>query len=76
MTYFVICQDDDGEVFVDKLTKEQLLEHLNEYYWGDSEIFSDLPDFDLAAWHSGLLIIKGEIVVPRAVEKITSFEVD
>lgn len=66
--YFVIHATEDGEVYINKYLKEDLEKKLDEHYWGDVvKIFGLIPDLSR---ESGLLIIKGEIVVPAAVEVV------
>lgn len=76
MTYFVIDTSADGDHYIEALTKEQLAGRLNNHDWGDDPKFLDgLPEFNMNYWGNSTLIIKGEIVVPKAKEKITIYEV-
>lgn len=75
--YFVIsnCK---GETTVESLNKEQLTTGLNNKAWGDNVVFMDkIPEFDTNYWSGGaVLIIKGDIIVPRPVEYVIKLEVD
>lgn len=75
MNYFVLSSTEDG-MTISILNKESLETRLAEKYWGeDIEIFTSAPDKDPMYWPAGLLIIKGEVIVPKAVEVVTKFEV-
>lgn len=66
----------DGEVSLSKLSKERLLECMDEEYWGPSPPFKEMEDtHDLAA-EAGILIIKGQPVEPRAKKIISEWDID
>lgn len=69
--YFVISLNENGEAGCIKLTKDTLLKRLNENYWGSLPALEFLPEnwkHDMGGGPEGLLIIKGKIVVPKAVK--------
>lgn len=83
--YYVI-QAGEGGVGVEELTKEELLKHLNDEdpYWGSDAEFSDsLPQErygrESRSWDMrstrGVVIVKGEIVVPKPKQVVTEFEI-
>ncbi len=76
-TYFVI-HNGDGDTTVTEHTKEDLLEKLEEGYWGtDTKAMHKLPDdMDTNYWGEQLLIIKGEVVSPRAKKVVTEMDID
>ena len=71
MTYFVIHATEDGDVHITPLSKDELEARLNDQYWGDAKIFDCVPDLALNA---GLIIVKGEVVVPRSVKVVEKVE--
>lgn len=75
--YFVIFCTKDGDVSVKKYTRPELLRALEN----PKENFATIrfiermpPDPDPLYWEPGLLVIRGEIVVPHLREKILSCE--
>jgi len=77
-TYFVI-RNSDGDTTVNAVSKEELLEQIEEGEYGKEGkgILSFLPDnTDTNYWGDGILIIKGKIVVPRGEFVITKFNIE
>ena len=73
--YFVITNH-DGDPSIDSLSRETLMERLNEKYYGDIEFKSldwlldnSMENLD------GAILIKGEVVVPQAKETVVEFDV-
>ena len=77
MTYFVICNS-DGDTTVSRMTAEELKKALNDKDWGENPEFitpDEKCDDDTNYWAGGMMIIKGEIIVPQAKQTITEYEV-
>jgi hypothetical protein len=80
MNYYVIYMNDDVEVRTHgPLTREELLARLtpdtsgNAYYGGMTPCDRFPADLnDIAGKH--IVIIKGDVVVPRAVATVTKYE--
>lgn len=72
--YFVIHGNEDGEPTIERLTKLQLELRLNDNYYGSPKIYPELQARDLINL-DGLIIIKGETVMPRAAVKVEKWEV-
>jgi len=73
--YFVI-NNNEGDTRVNMITKQELLERVNEHYWGHCEYLSEVPqERDTNYWGVSVLIIKGEVVVPTAKEKVIEYEI-
>lgn len=70
--YFVVYNS-DGDTYVKHVTEEQLTKQLNENYYG-REVINRIDNDDTNYW-DGMLIIKGEICVPKKVEVVTKYEV-
>ena len=68
-TYFVISNS-DGDTRVRQLTKSELLSELED----GLEYSSVIKDHDPNYWGYESIIIKGEIITPRPVEKIVTYE--
>jgi hypothetical protein len=73
MSYFVLCQSEDGDVSFEKLSREELETRLAEEYWGSQPIFDQPPTGYIADSPLGILIISGEIVVPEPKEVVTEW---
>ena len=77
--YFVISNM-DGDTIVQHLTKEELLnalgsdEESNEF-GPDLGFIENLKKGDTNEWGYNILIIKGEIVIPKPKKIITAFDV-
>lgn len=82
VTYFIISADGDGDIRITSETRDGLLKRLNPDEHGDIElmaadVLAALPDtIDVQYWDGPFaLIIKGEIVTPKAKEVVTRFEI-
>ncbi len=79
--YFVITTTEDGDVYLQELEKEMLLNEMTPVD-GHAELeaanirttiergFENLTD------RGGTFIIKGELVVPTPIEVVKTFEID
>jgi hypothetical protein len=76
-TYFVISNS-DGDTHVEELTKEKLLERIEEGYYGSGRgILKKIPEnTDTNYWGENILIIKGQIVAPTAEEVVTKYNIE
>lgn len=78
MDYFVITNS-DGDTQIERLTGAQLRERLAQSYWGEAEprFYDTVFDrTDPAYWNDGtLLIIRGDVFVPQAVQRTTEWSV-
>lgn len=74
--YFII-NNSDGDTTVKTVSKEELLEDLDNGDYGENPIFLDsIPQSDTNYWgEKGYLIIKGSIVTPNAKQVITKHEI-
>lgn len=76
MKYYVI-KNSDGDTYVEEIDKQELLNRLDpeDPYYGTLEFLKTIPkNGDTNYWGDKLLIIKGEIVVPKAIEVATKYE--
>ena len=76
--YFFLVVTEDGDVYLDALSKDDLLSRMEEYsleYLG-----KEIPDSNVLYWGSqGMpraIIIKGKIVIPNTVEVITEYDIE
>ena len=76
--YYLIRSNDDGEVYVDVMDRETLLERLkDEGYYGPIEFMAREPGNDPSYWgERQVLLIKGKAVVPQSVSRVTEFDVE
>ena len=73
--YYVI-HNGEGDTTVDELTKEELLKRLNERWYGDIPCMKSVPEDSTDYWGARLLVIKGKVVTPLPVEKVTEYDVE
>ena len=77
MPYFVI-HNFEGETDVEQISREELKNRLtgdDESYYGQEGFLSKIKETDTNYWGRNLLIIKGEIVVPKPIKIVEAFEV-
>lgn len=75
--YFVI-RNSDGDTSICQMTAEELKKALQEDDWGSNPDFikpDSKYDRDTNYWGRKLMIIKGEIIVPKAKQTVTEYEV-
>ena len=74
--YYVI-HNGDGDTTVEELSKDELLERLKEYYYGEVDVIKKMPEErDTNYWDENILIIKGNIVSPVEKKIITEFDIE
>ncbi len=77
MTDYILIRNSEGDTYVTKLTEAELLERIEEQYWGSAVKFlSNVPkDADTNMWpEDAILIIACNIIVPQPVEIITKYK--
>jgi hypothetical protein len=73
-TYFVI-RNSDGDTTVRTYTKEKLLREIEDGEFGD--VLTELPEnLDTNYWGEGVLIIKGQMVAPKAEQVVTKYSIE
>ena len=74
--YFVITNS-DGDTNVTPFTKEALEAAIAENYWGEDVTYLEkIPNpTDTNYWGVSVLIIKGDVVVPKPVETVIKYEI-
>ena len=73
---YYIISNSYGDTRVRAITKKELEERINDADEGPIEYLDKIEKSDTNYWGDGVLIIKGEIIVPKAVETVTKMEVD
>jgi hypothetical protein len=73
MSYFLIRGSEDGETYVSEYTAAQLEKMLNgpDPDYQIENFVSKIPDKNITYWDSRVILIKGEIIVPKAKEVVT-----
>jgi hypothetical protein len=73
MTYFVIYASEDGETYVTEYTAEQLEAKFNgpDPDYRIEQFVGKIPDKDTNYWDVKMILIRGEIVMPKAKEVVT-----
>lgn len=74
MNYFVIYNG-DGDTRVTKHTEADLKAKLAEGYWGEKGFLNKSFESDTNYWGDNILIIKGDVVVPQAVQTVTEYKI-
>jgi hypothetical protein len=79
MLYYVISTSEDGDVGIEAMTRDDLLERLAEDYWGGPEhtpVRQLKPGqrVDLRESH-GIYIIAGENILPQPLEVVKTWTV-
>lgn len=76
MNYIVIDTSPDG-IYIQAFTQAELTKRLNEGDWVGREWRDSIPsDIDPNYWgKESLIVIKGEVIVPKAVQHVTEYEV-
>lgn len=75
MNYFIITTNEDGDVYFEKLSKDQVLAVLKEE---PDPSFSPDEDFDRFVNLTDSpkrILIKGEIIVPEPVEVVKEWKI-
>lgn len=84
MAFFILYCREDGIQIRGPFTKAELLKKITPdkdgatYYGTNNEFLSNIPDSDGPCWVADkdkILIIEGEIRIPRAKAVVTEFEV-
>lgn len=75
-TYCIISTSEDGDVYIAVVTREELLARLDESYYGDTPIKTlKVGDHIDCQEKSGIYIIKGETVTPKAKTIVTAWDI-
>jgi len=74
MIKYYIIDNDDGNTNIYEMTKDQIEKELNEKI--ELNYLEKIESTDTSDWGNKSLIIKGEIVIPRAKQKIIRYEVE
>jgi hypothetical protein len=74
--YFVVFGHEDG-VSINSVDKEEFLEDLKKGEYGrDPEIYSSFPPYVEMECFIGLIIIKGNVVVPKPKQVVQEYEIE
>ena len=77
--YFVISNS-DGDTTIEHLTKDELIEKLGNdeesNHWGAESFVENLShNDDTNYWGNSILIIKGEIVIPKPKTVVKDYDI-
>lgn len=70
----VISGTRDGDKYIYRMTKHELLSKLKERHWGEDVKFADagtVPELD---GFVGLIVIKGDVVAPRPIDVVKEWD--
>jgi hypothetical protein len=80
---FFVVSNSDGEIEIEICSETDLLKWINEQHWGDDVTFMGTSDFQNQRvghnhWphENGILILRGEIVIPTPVVEVVRFKID
>lgn len=71
----VISCNEDGDKSIDRMRKEEFLARLKRDCYGSKPVFQPagtVPNLDC---FSGLIVIEGDVIVPKAVQRVTEYEI-
>lgn len=74
MTTLFLLTMSDGDVFLEKITEQQLLKEVAERDIGASDFANDISVFTNLMEISGRILIRGEIITPKPVTVVTKWE--
>lgn len=69
--YIVLHADDDGDIGIHFMTEKEIKKDYLSEYDLSYNILDHLPNL---GYESGILIIDGKIIIPKAKEKVTKWE--
>ena len=73
MNYFIFYHNENASWGVDgPFSEAEVSERLSEHYYGDLEIKKDVEDIDES--NTGIVIIRGEIIIPKPVETVIKYK--
>ena len=77
-SYFLFTIHEDGDIYIREVEIESLLADLTEEGSGfEAEDFqSEFEGGDPNYWNKRQLLIKGKIVAPKPVQKVTEYKID
>lgn len=73
---YIVVSNSDGDLRFEQVEKEELLERVADNYYGTKEFVMNLKESDPNYWGDKIMIIKGEVVVPKPKKIIDSFDID
>jgi hypothetical protein len=74
MNYFIIYSTEDTALGIDgPLSKEEVLKRYQERYYGNIPVQDNVPDLGYYSG-GGMMIICGDVVIPKAVNVVTKYE--
>ncbi len=83
MSYFILRSTEDGTTISKPLEHAEVMKRITpnkdgETHYGQGITFLQrVPESDKGCWYApdnAVLIIKGEIIVPKAIETVTAYE--
>lgn len=75
--YFLIHEDQDGDISIEQFDEEKLLKRINdqEDYYGTTGFMEKIEALDIINLDCNkLLLIKGEVIVPKPKEVVKRYE--
>jgi len=77
--YFVIAVSEDGDASVRGLSESELLAKLTPDQDGEAELdgakaMPEIKDVDPMYWEDSFLIIRGEVIVPKPRQVVSTWE--
>ena len=81
-SYFILTSSEDG-ISIETMSKEDMEKSLRKNEWGSKVKFlKQVPEIDKGCFwlengeEDAVLIIKGEIIVPKPVKTVTEYELE
>jgi len=76
MENYYVIRNSEGDTYVERISKQELVKRLNENYYGEEYLNGVPKESDTNYWGGQTLIIKGEVVVPREKRVVTEFDIE
>ena len=77
MENYYVISNSEGDTTVEEMSKEKLIERLEEGYYGGVDSLISIPENnDTNYWGNNILIIKGSIVRPKEKKVVTKYNID
>jgi hypothetical protein len=75
MSYFLIECSEDGDVSITQHDRESLVKSISNGEYKNATFINSVPGVDPQYWGGQVLVIKGEIVVPKPKEVVMEYDI-
>lgn len=73
--YYIFFHNENASWGVDgPFDAEEVSKRLSEHHYGDLKLMKDPEDINENS--TGILILKGDVIIPKPVERVTRYQLD